>query len=1113
MQELIDKYHTLSDEKQKLVKILLKEQGIDINSKIILPQKRNKDKYLMSFAQQRLWFLEQLEPESPLYIIPSGVRIKGQVKLNLFVEAINLTVNRHEILRTKFINVNGEGFQEILPELKIDAIEYDLSNNGNYSEQELQKIINKESTKPFILSECPLFRVITIRVSDDLNYLLMPMHHIISDNWSTGVLINEFLLNYKSLISSNPVDILPLKIQYLDYAEWQKEWLSGDELNKQKDYWTNQLLGSSEVLDIIPDKERPAVQSSAGAFELFEIKEEELNNLENLCKKEEVTLFVLLISAFQFLLSKYANQDDINVGVPIANRTRSEVEELIGFFINTLVFRGNTSRDLTVTELLNETKRISYEAFTNQDIPFEMIVDELNLERDMSRSALFQAMFVLNNAPPTKMEIDGLEIEPLNTDTGTTKFDLVLSITQNENKLLGKFEYNTDLYKPETIRGMISNYNFVLNQFVKFTGKKISEIKFMKDIRALEILKKAKYNSIDYNNDDLLYLIFEKVAKENENKIAISDGNKSLTFSELDILSNKIANTVIASNIKPEQTVGIYLDRRIEYVASILGVLKAGAVFVPLDIDYPEDRLNYIIEDAKINCVISSTEINSKYLKNINAIKYLEDISEHENIILPIYPKVFPENIAYIIYTSGTTGLPKGVMVEHSKIANHVKQMISDFEIDNTDKYLEFASFNFDASLEQIFVPLLSGAEIFLRANDYWILSDFMDLIIRENITVINPPTIYWNQLVTELKSRDDVNLGKLKLVISGGEEMKSEMLSVWNEKVSDKIKLVNAYGPTETIITSSMYCVDNNSMNQHDMIHTPIGKSLGEREVYIVDSSGKLVPPNIPGELCFGGKLIARGYLNNPELTAEKFRPNGFTEKSGERIYRTGDLARYNNSGLIEYLGRVDNQVKVRGFRIELSEIEQVLLKNKNVDQAIVTIHSNQNDDSNITAYIVPSNKDKNTEEEIKNYLILNLPKYMLPNSFIILSVFPLNANGKVDRKKLPEPKKNVKETKREYVVARTDLEKTIVDIVSDILAVEKVGIYDNFFELGGHSILAIKVITKVRETFGVEVQLKSLFENPTVIGLSESVIAEQSALVEDDELEKLLNELEMDN
>ncbi|MCP5063933.1 MAG: amino acid adenylation domain-containing protein [Ignavibacteriae bacterium] len=1112
MQELIEKYHKLSEEKQKLVKVLLKEQGIDINSKIILPRKRNQDNYLMSYAQQRLWFLEQLEPESPLYIIPSGVKIKGKVKLDLMLKAINLIVKRHEILRTKFINISGEGFQEVLPELNIDAIKYDLSNIGKDSEEELQNIIQKESTKPFNLSECPLFRVITIKILDDLNYLLMPMHHIVSDNWSTGVLIGEILLNYKSLITNKEVEVDPLKIQYLDYASWQKEWLSGDELTKQKEYWVNQLTNSNEILEIIPDKQRPAIQSSKGAFELFVIEEQVFNRLERFCKKEEITIFVLLISTFQLLLSKYANQNDINIGVPIANRNRAEVEELIGFFINTLVFRGNVKNTQTVSEFLSETKKISFEAFSNQDIPFEMIVDELKLERDMSRTALFQAMFVLNNAPATNMEIEGLEIEPLNTDTGTTKFDLVLSTTQNKNELLGKFEYSTDLHKAETIQGMIENYKFLLNQFVEFSENKLKEINFVKQNKVLEKLNIAKYASKEFDKDDLIHLCYEKVAKENGNKIAISDGTKSLTYSELDDLSNSIANSIIDNNIMQEQTVGIFLDRRIEYIAALLGIFKAGAVFVPLDIDFPEDRLKYIIDDAKINCVISSSEINTNELQSIKSIITIENVSEAKNSLSIDIPKVLPENIAYIIYTSGTTGLPKGVMVEHSKIANHIKQMIVDFQIDDTDKYLEFASFNFDASLEQIFVPLLAGAEIFLRGNDYWILSDFIDLITRENITVINPPTIYWNQLVAELKNRDDVNLGKLKLVIVGGEEMKSEMLLIWNEKVSPNIQLINAYGPTETIITPTMYKLNKN-IDKQNKLHIPIGKCLGSREVYIVDSLGKLVPTNVPGELCFGSDLIARGYLNNPSLTAEKFIPNKFTKFNGDRIYKTGDLARYDNSGSIEYLGRVDNQVKVRGFRIELSEIEQVLLKNKNVKQAVVMVHTNGKDDSNIIAHLVLAEKQDNIEENLKLYLTKNLPKYMMPNHINILSELPLNANGKLDKKELHETINFENEVKQEFVEARTDLEKTIVDIVAEILSVEKVGIYDNFFELGGHSILAIKAITKVRETFGVEVQLKNLFENPTIIGISEAVITEQAILVEDDELEKLLNELELDN
>jgi len=1109
MKELLENYHQLSLEKQKLVKLLLKEQGIDINSAVILPQKREGNLYPMSFAQQRIWFLEQLEPESPLYIIPSGVKIKGNLIPEFLVNGINEIVKRHEVLRTRFIEKDGEGYQEIIPELKIDSIEWDLSNNMDNYENELERIIHEEFRKPFNLSHCPLFRVVIIKISKELNYLLLPMHHIISDNWSTGILIKEILEYYNHYVFGNELRLEPIIIQYLDYSTWQREWLKGEELEKQKRYWINQLKDSNNVLEIIPDKKRPSVQTYSGACEIFEIDCELLNALSNICRNEDVTIFVLFMSAFQFLLSRYSNQSDINIGAPIANRNRAEIEELIGFFINTLVFRGKIDAQKTVSQFLQETKKVSLEAYSNQDVPFEMIVDELNLERDMSHTALFQAMLVLNNAPVTKMELEGLTIEPLDIDTGKTKFDLVLSLTKNDDKYICKFEFNTDLYKFETIKGLIKNFIFVIRQFVDNPQTNLESIELLDQKSILNYLSKTKYGSAKFYSDKLLHKEFEKIVELNLEKTAISDGTFSYTYSELNKLSNKIANELIENGVQPEQTIGIYLDRRIEYIAAILGVLKAGGVFVPIDINYPIERLNYIINDSEINFLLTIKEFVFDREKLVDdQILIDEIISGNQNTLNPNV-SVLPENLAYIIYTSGSTGLPKGVMVEHSKIANHIQQMIIDFGINSSDKYLEFAAFNFDASIEQFFVPFLCGAEVFLRGNDYWLPSDFINLIINKNITIINPPTVYWNQLVTELKGRSNNNFGDLRLVISGGEEMKTELLSNWDMLTNSDVKLINAYGPTETIITSAIFKTEEKVLINNEL-NTPNGMCNGMRDAFIIGDAGKLVPPGIPGELCFGGDILARGYLKNPTLTAEQFIPDPHSNIAGSRIYRTGDLVRYNEEGFIEYLGRIDNQVKVRGFRIELSEIEQVLLKHDNVENAVVIINLQGEDNSTIIAYVVTDNNEENIAENLTKYCNKQLPNYMVPNHLILIDELPLNPSGKLDKKKLPVPSNLNIKSKHEFVAPRTDLEITITNIVADVLGINKVGIFDNFFELGGHSILAIKVISRVREVFGVDIQLKSLFENPTVVGLSEAVINAQTNLIEDDELENLLGELE---
>lgn len=1106
MEALLKNYLNLSTQKQELIKVLLKEQGIDINDKIILSQKRVSNIFPMSYAQKRLWFLEKLEPESPLYIIPSGVKITGKVYSEYFVYAINEIVKRHEILRTRFIEKEGEGFQEILNELIIQPIHYDLTINENLNN--LEEILAKEFKKPFKLSDCPLFRLVIIHVSDDQNYILLPMHHIISDNWSTGILIKELIEFYNHKAFNSELKLDDIKVQYADYSIWQMEWMTGSEIKKQKEFWIKHLENSNDILGIIPDKKRPSLQSYNGSHELFIIDDKISKSLIEFCKKSDNTTFIVFLSVYQFILSKYAYQSDINVGVPIANRNRSETENIIGFFINTLVFRGKINDNDTVKEFINSTKKYSIQAYANQDVPFEMIVDELNFQRDMSHTALFQAMMVLNNAPMSKLEIDDLIIEPIEFDTGKSKFDLVLSLTPEHGSFKAKFEFNTDVYNRETIKSLISSFVFVLKEFLSNPNKRIKDIKLADLREPKNDFEKNKVPVFEKNNQKFLHQKFENNASNYPNKIAISDGKKSITYSELNNMANRIASELLKNGLHVEESVGIYMDRRIEFIASVLGILKAGGVFISLDTDYPQNRIDFIVNDSKIKYVIALSSDKNDKISSISSIIYIDSISTKVKSNNPVV-KIDDRNSAYIVYTSGSTGQPKGVVVEHSKIANHIDQMIIDFEVSDTDKYLQFAAFNFDASIEQIFVPLIAGSQVYLRGNEYWLPSDFFKLIKSEDITIINPPTIYWNQLVSEIRNSEKIDLGKLKLVIVGGEEMHVEQLSIWKDKVDHKIKLINAYGPTETVITSAIFKTDQKKI-ENSVLHVPIGTCIGQRTIYIIDPHGNLVPKRMPGELCFGGDLLAKGYVNEPALTAEKFTPDLYSGAIGGRIYKTGDLVRYSSDGCLEYLGRIDNQVKVRGFRIELSEIENILNSDKNVKNSIVAIDSTNKENSKICAFIIPYTNDDLLKDRLLKLCKEQMPSYMVPNQIVLIDKIPLNANGKLDKKQLPFPNDYQVFQTDNFIAPRTDLEKELSEILCNILSVKKIGINSSFFDLGGNSILAIKLISKVREIFGVEVPLINLFKNSTLLGLSEAVIEEQAKLFKDDELESLLDELE---
>ena len=1102
MEDLIKNYLNLSAAKQKLVETMLKEKGIEITDLIILPQHRNGKLFPASFAQRRLWFLEQFEPGSPLYIIPIAVKVKGELNKSILESAVNQIIERHEVLRTSFKEIDGNVVQIIHNDVEIKINEIDISNEAGIDDK-LKEILQHQGTEPFDLTGVPLLRVSLVKINEEEQVLLIPMHHIISDNWSTAVFVKELLEIYKSLHNKEKVKLEPLPIQYADYSVWQQERFRKNIYQEQTKYWVNKLTGSNDVLDIITDYKRPPVQTFNGSFELFEIQSNILTKLNQLAKQTDTTLFMILISAFQIMLYRYTNQDDINIGTPIANRNRAEIEGLIGFFINTLVMRGNLFGNPTFKELLERTKGIALEAYQNQDVPFEDIVEKLNLKRDLSHTALFQAMFVLNNARMEKLELPGIEFEVLDIDTSTTKFDLVLSITENDNILKGKFEYNTDLFKSFSIKQLIKSFENILFSIVDNPEQNIDKIK---------IAEKNNHSvlygdSIDSTDNIDVYNLIEIIAGKHKDKIALSSKHSKLTYSQLIDKTNILAEYLINKGVKPKDIVGVYLDRTTDYIISMLAIFKIGAVYLPLDVEYPEERLQYLIDDSSAKFILTENN-HANQFKNFSDKIIDIDGYETDRNGQQIKTKTESSDIAYIIYTSGSTGNPKGVEVTHKALANHILTMQKHFNITEKDKELEFAAFNFDASIEQILVPLVSGAELFVRGNDIWTAAEFTKIINEEKLTVINPPTVVWAEISKYWHEHPDkAPSNQLKLCIAGGDEMKADMIRMWMDSPMKSVRLINAYGPTEGIITASTSEV--NKLETENIFRTPIGIPLPGRDFYIVDKNMNIIPKGFVGELCIGSELLASGYLRKPEITNEKFISNLFDKNKKGLIYRTGDLVRINENNEVEFIGRIDTQVKIRGFRIELGEIESVLRTNELIEDAIVMVHS-EDENKFIVAYIIIKNNKELDTANIKNYLKSRLPDYMVPTSFIQLGKFPLTLSGKVDKKSLPEPEGFNLRKNTKYVMPRTETEISIANIVSDVLKVEKVGIYDNFFELGGHSMLAMQVMSKINDEYGVELSIRALFENPTVEGITKTLALQKLQNVNENELKKLLNEIE---
>ncbi len=1100
MKDLIKNYSKLSPEKQQAVKALLKQKGIDIDELIILPRNKNENVVPVSFAQQRLWFLEQFEPGSPLYIIPMGVKIHGDLDIVALEKAVNMIIERHEVLRTTFISENGNVKQLIHNSLNINVNKINILNTDD-KESKLEKIIYEESTKPFDLVNGPLLRLTLIETEKDDYILLLPMHHIISDNWSTGIFIKELLENYQSIVNGSQFERKDLPVQYADFAIWQQSRLKSESLKKQIDYWIEQLRNCNPVLDIITDKPRPAVQTYNGSFELFEMDKELYSELKRFAKENDVTLFMVLVAAFFVMLYKYTLQDDINVGTPIANRNRAEIENLIGFFINTLVLRSKINGNQTIKDYLQEIKKTALAAYENQDVPFETVVEKLNIERDMSRTALFQAMFVLNNAPMTKLEFKNLTFEPLDIDNGTTKFDLVMSITEMDDKLKGKFEYNVDLFNSFTINTLIESYVEILKEFLADANKQIDDIKLVQDAEVMEKGSVILNNRFD-TEDKTIIELFELAVETNKNKIAVICEDDTISYGELKNRADTIAAALVESGAKKNEIVGVFLNRSINYLASFLGILKAGCVYLPLDVEYPEERLNYILSDSRTEFILTTENYKTKLPDQIKPIT-VERLSVLARETESVFPEINLNDAAYVIYTSGSTGTPKGTVVNHGSFVKHYYSVKENFGITSDDVVLQFAAFNFDASIEQILVPLLAGAKIVLRDDKIWTPKEFTEKIKSQKITVVNPPTIVWEELTKYWAEKEDAAPNEtVKLFIAGGDEMKSDYVKTWNNSKMSSVRLLNAYGPTETVITASTYEVKPNDGNS---FRIPIGKPLRGRNFYVVDKKGRILPKGFPGELYIGG-ITATEYLFRPELTAEKFLNDLFGNGENSKCYKTGDLVKVNGEGNVEFLGRIDAQVKIRGFRIELGEIEHVLRELPDINDVVVTAHGESNNKI-LAAYIIENNPT--ADEDLFAYLNKKLPGYMVPNAIVRLEEFPKLPSGKIDKKSLPPVENFRRKAKAEFVMPRTPLEESITKIVIDVLGIDKVGVFDNFFELGGHSMLAMQVISKINEEFNVEISIKSLFENPTIDGISKAVLEAQLLEEDEDELEALLNEI----
>jgi len=1064
----------------------------------------------LSFAQQRLWFLDQLEPNSTFYNIPAGLRLSGQLNIQALEKSINELVKRHESLRTTFKSVRGKPFQVIAPELSIKMTVEDLSQlTPTEQEHKIQNLAMAEAEQPFNLSEGPLFRVKLYQVAETEHVILFNMHHIISDGWSVGVLIREVAALYQafSVEGASPLEDLP--IQYADFAHWQREWLKDEVLQEQLNYWKKQLAGSPPVLELPTDRPRPAVQSFCGTTFSRVFPKKLLTGLQHLSQQKGVTLFMTLLAAFKTLLYRHTGQSDINVGTPHANRNRVETENLIGFFVNTLVLRSDLSGNPKFTELLQQVRETAFEAYAHQDLPFEMLVEALQPKRDLSHTPLFQVMFVLQNAPMEPLELSGLTFSPLETASGTAKFDLSLVLAEMEDGLSVSFEYNTDLFDESTIVRLMDHFEILLTGIIEKPEQRIGELSILTESEQQQMLVQWNATETDFPADKCMHQWFETLAAEKPAAIAVSFNDQQLTYQELNERANQLARYLQKFDLGEEGLVGICMERSLEMVVSILGTLKAGGAFIPLDPAYPQDRLSFMITDSVISVLLTQQELAEHFTNHATKIISVDAEwdsiarEQSDNLNLPLDPL----NLAYVIYTSGSTGKPKGTMLQHYGWCNLGRAQQLAFGVGPGSRILQFSSLSFDASVWEIVMALLSGATLCLTNRELLTTGQgLLEVLEQGNITTVTlPPSV--------LAVVPTTTLPDLSTIITAGEACSADLVARW----ATGRDFFNAYGPTETTVCASMYRVEENGHQ-----NPPIGKPIANFKLYILDANLQPLPIGVPGELFIGGISLARGYLKRPGLTAEKFVPDPFSKVPGARLYRSGDLVKYLTDGNIEFLGRIDHQVKVRGFRIELGEIEAALDNHPDIRDVIVLARDFKPGDKRLVAYLVAEPGVELTISELRAYLRKELPEYMVPSAFMILDEFPLTPNGKINRKALPEPDQSHPELGSEYLAPRNKTEEILADICKELLSVERVGVYDNFFDLGGHSLLATQFISRVRESFEVELPLRTLFESPTIGELTEKIQtlpklteAEQAGQIEstergDKNLDELLAELE---
>jgi len=1066
----------LSAAKRALLEKWLQGQSVDDTPSIPLRPLNNP--VPLSFPQQRQLFLELLERGTAVNNLSVFLAFRGDLDPMALEQSANRIMARHEVLRTRFSFGRGLPTPEVLTNLTISVPIVDLQHlNEPEQEAEARRLAEKEVVKPFDLSQAPLLRLKRYVLNNQQHFLLVVVHHTIADGWSLGVFLHELNIFYQTITTGKIVPLPELSIQYADFAEWQTNETHIKALETPMNYWKKQLSGELPVLELPTDQQRGARQTFSGGTHRFKLSVDVTGALEKLGREEDATPFMTLLTVFTILLLRYSGQEEVLVGTPVANRNRPELENLIGVFINTLVLRTSLSGDPGFRELLRRVRNVSLEAIANQDLPFEKLVEELKPRRELSRTPLFQVVFNLQNSPMPKMEIPGLDIRHLEIDRGVSQFDLTLMMSMSEGEIHGAVEYNSDLFKPATIARMFRSFQLLLEQAITQPDCPVSGLQLVGPEELQHLVYELNQTRFDFPREKCVHQLFEEQVEKTPDAVAVIYDDTSLTYSELNRRANILARSLQASGAGPGSRVGLFMEKSAGILEAVLSVVKAGGIYVPISTSLPAERVEFMMNDANVSVLLTNVETARLGELLVPVVNLRDELFSSESPGNDLQPCVSPDDLAYIIYTSGSTGQPKGVMVQHSALVNFLWSMRTQPGINKEDVLLSVTPLSFDIAALELFLPLITGATVVVAGKEIttnpFLLSE---AISRCQVTMMQATPATW-QLLVESGWTGEPGLKAL----CGGDVLTRKLADQLLDRVSC---LWNMYGPTETTIWSSICRLQKNGAP------ITIGQPIGNTQLYIVDRNLQPLPVGVTGELLIGGEGLALGYLNQNQLTEEKFIPDRFSSKPGARLYKTGDRARYMPDGSIEVLGRTDDQVKIHGHRIELGEIAAVLLQHPFVQEAMVITRTELAGEKRLVAYFVSTHDPSPGAGELQEFVRNKLPAFMIPSAFIRLDRLPLTANGKIDRKSLPVPG-DVRQSPG-YIAPRTETEQFLANLWQEVLAVEQVGIHDNFFDLGGASIQSLQIVANAGMA-GIRLHAESIFEYQTIAELAEYLKKDQ--------------------